>query len=600
MKLLRFFWSVFKVGAFLLGVMVVLGCVVLTCLMLVMPDGNAIKDKTVLVFDLSTQVTDRPVDEMAGTLSRLLGKSESSIQLRAVTSSLREAARDKRISALYLHGNLVSDGYSSGYAAVREIRQAVLEFRKSGKPVVAYMTNADNRDYYLASAADQILLNPLGVIAFNGLALQGMFFKGAADKYGIEFTPIRHGRFKSAVEPFIREDFSPENREQLALLAQTIWKDIVGSVSESRGIAAQELQELVDTKGLIKAEEAKGQGLVTGIAYAGEALNRLREIAGVADQSEDIPQISISEYAKEVAQKAKENPRGRNHIALVYAEGEIVDGEGQAMSEGVVAGDRVARMLREIRKDKKVKAVVLRVNSPGGSAQASEVILDELRHIAEDRPVVVSMGSVAASGGYYISTAASRIFAEPSTITGSIGVFGLMLNVKKLANDHGVTFDLVKTGALADLGTITRPITEAERDVMTDLIEGIYGQFIGHVARCRNLTTNRVDEIAQGRVWSGTDAMGVGLVDEIGGIDAAIASAAEKAKLPADCAVVEYPAERTWVEMVSEALGEQHPLARADVSVQVGRKITRDLRVVSRFCDPRGIYLRLPFDLDLN
>lgn len=600
MRLLKILWSIIKVGLFLLGATFLLAGIALTCLLIVMPKGMEIQDKSVLVFDLSTQITDRPVDETAGTLARLLGRGESSLQLRAATTALRDAAKDKRISSLYLHGNLVSDGYSSGYAAVRELRQAVQEFRKSGKPVVAYMTDADKRDYYLASAADEILMNPLGVIAFNGLALQGVFFKGAADKYGVEFTPIRHGRFKSAVEPFIREDFSPENREQLTALAQTLWKDLVSSVSESRGLTEQELQQLADSKGLVKAEEAKARGLVTGIAFAGQALDRLREIAGTKDRDGDIPQVSISEYASEAAKSGKGSSRGKDHIALIYAEGEIVDGEGEAMSEGVIAGDRVARMLREIRKDKKAKAVVLRVNSPGGSAQASEVILDELRRIAEDRPVVVSMGSVAASGGYYISTAASRIFAEPSTITGSIGVFGLMLNVKKLANEHGVTFDLVKTGELADLGTITRPITDTEREVMTDLIEGIYGQFIGHVARCRNLTTNRVDEIAQGRVWSGADAVNVGLVDELGGLDAAIAAAAEKAKLPGDCPVVEYPPERDWAELLTEALGEQHPLAKADLSTRLGRKVARELRTMTRFCDPRGVYLRLPYDLEFN
>lgn len=599
-SLFNVLWKILKVSLFVVGALVVAGVVALTVLLIALPDGKTVADRSVLVFDLNTQITDRPAEDGMGTLTRLLGAGGASLQLRTATTALREAAKDRRISALYLHGNLESDGYSSGYAALRELREAVGDFRKSGKPVVAYVANAENRDYYLVSAAGQIFLNPLGVIAFKGLAMRGTFFKGAGDKYGVEFTPIRHGRFKSAIEPFIRQDFSPENREQMETLAKTIWGDVLKAAAGSRGIAPQDLQALVDSAGFIRAQQAKERGLVTDLAHEGAVIDRLRELAGVTKPEDDLPQVPLAEYARRTAPTEPLLHGGGDKVALVYAEGEILDGEGPAVGEGLIFGDRVARMLRALRKDKTVKAVVLRVNSPGGSAHASEVILDELRRIAADRPVVVSMGSVAASGGYYISTAASRIFAEPSTITGSIGVFGLSLNAQKLAQDHGVTFDVVKTGALADLGTMTRPMTDGERGVMTALVEDIYTGFVAHVARCRKMTPERVDEVAQGRVWSGADAVTAGLVDELGGLDAAIAAAAEQAKLAPGYRVVEYPPARTWSEILTEAMGGEEPLADADAATRIARGVARDLGRMIRFCDPHDVYLRLPFDLEFD
>jgi protease-4 len=258
-------------------------------------------------------------------------------------------------------------------------------------------------------------------------------------------------------------------------------------------------------------------------------------------------------------------------------------------------------MIRKLQQRKDVKAVVLRVNSPGGSAEASEVILEQLRQFKAEQPVIVSMGTVAASGGYWISMAARRIIAEPSTITGSIGVFGLGLNVKQLANDHGITFDDVKTGALAELGTLSRPMTPEEKAVVQNLVDRIYDEFLQRVARCRNLTTNRVDEIAQGRVWSGADALRLGLVDELGGLQQAIAVAAKEAKLGASYSVIEFPEKKSLVESLSEALGRKKgPVAEQDLASRVTQKVMAEWRWLSGFNDPHGIYARLPLDLELN
>jgi len=599
-KLLQIVWSIIKAVLLTIGSLAALGVLLAVAVFLLAAAGNKIADKSVLVFNLDTRVTDRPVDQSAQALARLMGAGQSSLQLRAATVALREAARDGRISGLYLHGNLRTDGYSSGYGALKELREAIQDFQKSGKPVIAYIANADNRDYYVESAADQILLNPLGLMAFRGLAAQGVFLKGAGDKYGFQFTPIRHGKYKSAIEPLTREDFSPENREQIQAFLKAIWGNVLDSVAGARKLAPEQLQAVVDKEGLISAQTALDRGLVTELAYEGQALDKLRQLSG-KKTGERFPQVSIAEYARQAEHTEVRRQIGGDKIAVVYAEGEIIEGEGAPSAEGQVAGDRFARIIRELRRRTDVKAVVLRVNSPGGSAQASEAILEELRRFNSERPVIVSMGTVAASGGYFISMASRRILAEPGTITGSIGVFGLALNMQKIANQHGITFDAVKTGALADLGTVSRPMTSEEQAVIERLVDHIYDEFIQRVATCRKMTTNHVDEIAQGRVWSGADALKNGLVDELGGLQKAIASAAQEAKLGTNYSVIEFPARKGFLEELSETLqGNQEPLAKNDFAGRVAQKVMQEWRWLSGFNDPQGIYTRLPFDLELN
>jgi protease IV len=601
-QLLRVIWIMIKVALFTIGGLAVFMFLLALLAAFLVSGGhnNKIADKSVLVFDLDTQITDQPVDESAQALERLLNRGGPVLQLRAATTALREAAGDKRIAGLYLHGNLQAVNYSSGYGALKELREAVQDFQKSGKPVIAYIASADNRDYYLESAADQILLNPVGLLAFRGLAAEGIFFKGAADKYGIEFTPVRHGKYKGAIEPLTREDFSPENREQIDAFLKVMWGDVLNTVAAARKIAPEKLQALVDKEGLIRAQTAKDEGLVTELAYEGQALDTLRQLTGKTNNAA-IPQVSIVEYAREAQRAAMLRQFGRDKIAVVYAEGTIIGGPGRPGARNEVAGDRYARIVRELRRRTDVKAIVLRVNSPGGSGEASDVILDELRRFNAERPVIVSMGTVAASGGYFISMASRRIVAEPSTITGSIGVFGLALNLKKIANDHGITFDAVKTGELADLGTIARPMTPEEHDVIQNLVDHFYDEFIQRVASDRKMTTNQVDEIAQGRVWSGEDALKNGLVDEMGGLQTAIADAAQEAKLGDNYSVVEFPERKRLFEELAESLHEnEQPLAQNNLAGRVLQNVMQEWNWLAGFNDPQGIYTRLPFDLELN
>jgi protease-4 len=600
-KIFKVIWTLIKVCFFTIGCLVVLGVFLLffASLIAAASSHKKIEDKSILVFNLDTRITDQPTDQSAEALSRLFGNDESVLQLRAATDALRKAASDKHISALYLHGNLETENYASGYAALKELREAIQDFQKSGKPVIAYIDNADNRDYYLQSVADQVLLNPMGILAFRGLAAQGTFFKGAEDKYGIELTAIRHGKFKGAVEPFIRGDFSPENREQISAFIKVIWGDLVNTVAASRKISSGKLQALVDKEGLIDSATAKENGLVTELAYEGQALDKLRQLTGKTAKDKPFPQITMAKYAEDVEQSTHFKHQSKDKIAILYAEGEII--EGDHSEDGQVAGDKFAKMIRELHHRNDVKALVLRVNSPGGSGQASEVMLDELRKFNADKPVIVSMGTVAASGGYYISMGSRRILAEPTTITGSIGVFGLALNVQKFANDHGITFDTVKTGALADLGTISRPMTDEEHARIQDLIEKFYGEFLKRVATDRKMTTNQVDEIAQGRVWAGQDALKLGLVDEIGGLEKAITVAGQQASLGTNYSVIEYPEKKPFFQQLAETLnGNQQPLSKADLPGRVAQKVKSELHTLSGFNDPQGIYARMPMGLELN
>lgn len=557
-----------------------------------------------LVFNLSTNISDAPppID-----LS-MFGGRQDSVQLRTVTRALRAAARDERIAGVFITGDLAPAAFGSGYATLKEVRGAIETFKASGKPVVAYLTHATTKSYYLASAATDLALDPYGLIFMPGLASEPAFFAGAFEKYGINVQVTRVGKYKSAVEPFTRRDMSPENREELQELLGDIWGGLLADIGSSRNLTPEKLQATVDREGLIRAEAAKAQGFVDRIAYRDEIYEALKAKTGRAGSKEPFKQVTLADYA-EVARDVVDQPatdggapkaptRG-GRLAIVYAEGEIVDGEGD---DDQVGGTRFSRELRKLRYDENIKAVVLRVNSPGGSASASEVIQREIRLLKKVKPVVVSMGTYAASGGYWIAAYGDKIFAEPTTITGSIGVFGLQFDVKKLANDFGITFDSVKTGKFADALTLSRPKTPEELAVLQRMVDWIYGEFIAKVAEARNLTPQRVEEIAQGRVWSGSEAQSLGLVDELGGLDAAVAYAAEKAGLGGNYRLVEIPRQKELLEIIQEYLEGVAPRYASSQSMvaKIAARIESELSLLRAFNDPQGIYARLPYRLDVR
>jgi protease-4 len=552
-----------------------------------------VESNAYVVFDLGVNLTDAPprLD-----LAELTGGDAAALQVRAVTTALEAAAHDPRIRGVLLVGSLTPGGYGAGYAALREVRAALGEVRAAGKPVKAYLDYATTRDYYLASVGSNVMLNPYGLIFMPGLATEPTFYAGAFEKYGIGVQVTRVGKYKSFVEPYTRKDMSPESREQTQVLLNDLWSSLLADIGRSRQLTPSALQATVDAEGLVRPEVARHAHWVDRVGYRDELIAELKRETGVRSAKQPFRQIALADYARTVA---ADRGDAKARIAIVYAEGDIVDGAGE---RGEVGGLTFARELRRLRQDPAVKAIVLRVNSPGGSASAAEEIQRELRLAHAAKPLVVSMGTYAASGGYWISAEADRIFAEPTTITGSIGVFGIQFDVQRLANDFGLTFDHVTTGRFADAVTVVRPKTPEEMAVFQRLVDWIYGQFVAKVAAARKLTPAFVEEHAQGRVWSGVAAQRLGLVDELGGLDAALAFAANKAGLGAnDYGLTEYPETKDLRAALAELLGRIAPSglhARGTGLLgQLEQRMERIQADLRGYNDPRGVYARLPIDL---
>jgi protease-4 len=476
------------------------------------------------------------------------------------------------------------------------------KFRASGKKILAYGMDWSKREYYLSSVADNIILNPVGMMEINGLSSQPMFLAGAFQKYGIGVQVVRVGKFKGAVEPLILDKLSPENRQQTQKLLDDVWQEWRQTVGNSRHVSPDKLQAIADSQGVLDATEAQANGLIDQVAYTDEVVTRLKQLTGSSQEDKTFTKISLSDYA----QVPGKSNKSAKKVAIVYAEGEIVDGKGD---ENEIGGDRFAKIFSKLRQDSGVKAIVLRINSPGGSATGAEVMQREIKLTRQVKPVVVSMGDVAASGGYWIASDSNRIFAEPNTITGSIGVFGVLFNGQKLGNNNGITWDVVKTAKYADTQTVSRPRSPQELALYQRSVDRIYSMFLGKVAQGRNLTTQKVAEIAQGRVWSGTAAKEIGLVDEIGGLNLAVAFAAKSAKLGNDWELQEYPRVSSFEERLFGRIVEE---SRANLGIARNyqtlshpltdelAKLQQEIQVFSKMNDPQGIYARLPFNLQLK
>jgi protease-4 len=561
-----------------------------------------VKDQSMLVFDLSVKITETQPSYTEVLEKTLTGAGEEQITLRQLIGALEQAAEDQRIVGIYINVSESSKLSSLGYASLREIRQALEKFRASGKKIIAYGVGWSEREYYLSSVADKIFLNPVGMMEINGLSSQPIFLTGALQKYGIGVQVVRVGKFKGAVEPLVLDKLSPENREQTQQLLDDLWGEWRNSVGKSRKISPEILQKIANNQGVLEAKDAKDNGLIDEVAYTDQVVADLKKIGTSDNDGKSFRHIQINDYVQ--ASEIEEQQNSQNKIAVVYAEGEIVDGEGESSQIG---GDRYARILRKIRQDQDIKSVVLRINSPGGSATASEIIEREIQLTKQVKPVIVSMGDVAASGGYWIASNSDHIFAEPGTLTGSIGVFGVLLNGQKLANNNGITWDTVKTSEFADSQTVSRPKSAQELAIYQRSVNRIYNMFINKVVQGRKLPETKVGEIAQGRVWSGATAKEIGLVDEIGGLNIAIEYAANKAKLGKDWQVEEYPEvttlgerffgrklEETIIGIHNRDIGQTNPLI---AELEKVRKETTIFRIMN---DPQGIYARLPFNFNID
>jgi protease IV len=562
--------------------------------------GPQVKDKSVLVLDLSLNITDsKPSRSTGAALEEVLSDEGSdTVTLRTVLDAIDSAKKDPKIIGIYLEGS--SNSSSTGLANLKEVRSALQGFRDNKKPIFAYQMDWNERDYYLGSVANTIAVNPYGALELNGFSSQAMFLTGALEKYGVGVQVTRVGKYKSAVEPFLLKKMSPENRQQTQKLLGDIWGEYLKTVGLNRKLSVPQLQAIADNGGTLMADEALKSKLVDKVVYFDEIATELKKLTGTDEDNKSFKQISLKSYAKIAEHKKSTRADKKNQIAVLYAEGEIVDGEGGVSQVG---GDRISQELRKIREDDDVKAVVLRVNSPGGSVTASEVIGREVVLTAKKKPVIVSMGNLAASGGYWISMGSSKIFAEANTITGSIGVFGMLLNVEKLAANNGLTWDVVKTARYADTNTISRPKNPQELGNIQRIVDRIYDRFVTKVAQSRKLPKNKVQEIAQGRVWSGNAAKQLGLVDEIGGFEDAIKEAAKQAKLGDNWQLEEYPKRRSLEERILEKLSGARvskPATKLDPLTAEVKKIQEEFAVVKSMNDPQGVYVRLPFNLRID
>lgn len=552
-----------------------------------------IENQSILVFNLNSQITDSSGDR---PLSAVLGEETPSIlTLRQTTTAINQAAEDDRITALFLDGT--KGNVNTGYGSLAEIRTALENFKNSGKKIIAYNVSAGEKDYFLTSIADEIHLNPLGSMEMNGLSSAQLFFADALERYGIGVQIIRVGQYKSAVEPFTRNEFSPESRLQTEELLTNLWDIYTDEITEPRDLTVTNINDIADNIGFLKAEKAQELALVDSLSYLDEVNENLKIISN-NENSDSLPKIDIRKYLDISNRRINQNIE--NKIAILHIDGNIVDGMGRV---GEVGGDRMVREIEKIREDDNIKGVVVRINSPGGSAIASEIIVRELELTAQEKPVVVSMGDVAASGGYWIATAGEKIFANESTITGSIGVFGLLFNLEDIADNIGVNADVVKTNELADISNTFKAKTEEEIQLYQSNVDQIYDIFLEKVSQSRNLSTAEVDEIAQGRVWAGNIAREIGLVDEIGGLDNAIEYLNVVLELDDQYQIQEFPQRRNWETELLTALGGSQLKTNNLDKVTLANTIwnlNSELELIDIIENPNRIYSILPFKMNIK
>ncbi len=476
-----------------------------------------VKSDSVLEINLSDAVkeyapkSDDPFEE-------LFGDNRFKIGLNSILNAIENAKTDNNIKGI----SIIGLNANAGLTQLQAIRNKLIDFKTSNKFINAYADFYSQKGYYLSSVADSIFVNPAGGVDFQGLSTEVLFFKDFQEKSGVKMEVIRHGKYKSAVEPFLSNKMSEANREQIHAFLSSIWDKMVEEIAESREKSTEELQQIANQLAIRTPQLALQHQMVDGVIYSDEYTSKLKTLAGV-NQDDKLHKISIKDYIN--SGKGRIIKTAKNKIAVLYAQGEIIYGKGD---ENYIGQGLMTKAIQKIKKDKNVKALVLRVNSPGGSALSSDIIWRELQTLKEKIPIVVSMSDLAASGGYYISCGADKIYAEPTTITGSIGVFGTLPNFQKLSKNIGINSERVSTNTSPYYSPF-HPVSEEFRTVVTEGVEDIYKTFVNRVAEGRKMTFEQVDAIAQGRVWSGKDALENGLVDELGGLEDAITCAAELA-----------------------------------------------------------------------
>lgn len=551
----------------------------------------SIKDGSVLHLKLDEEIVDRgSKDRMEFDLGPFA--AENTTGLNVVLAALQQAKTDDHIEGVFLDIGSIP----AGFATLTEIRNKITEFREeSGKPVIAYSEQYGQGAYYVATAADAIYVQPKGDLLYHGLQSEYMFYKGLFQKLGVDMQFIRgsNNKFKSFGEVYTEDHMSEANKAQIRAIQDGLWSEHLNGVSTRRGIAKERLNTIADSLLVRNAAAAEALGMVDGLKFRDEVLDLLKERMGL-DTKKEVRLVDVHKYGRSFTAGKAKNPTTKDKLAVIYAAGSIVTGKS---GDGTIGGTSLSETIRKAREDSTIKAIVLRVNSPGGSGLASDVIWREVKLATEVKPVVVSMGDLAASGGYYISAPATKIYADPTTITGSIGVFGIIPNMKGFFNDKlGITFDGTKTHRYADMMTVTRPLDPEEKRIIQGYIDEFYEGFKQRVAEGRNMTEAQVDSVGQGRVWTGVDAKRIGLVDELGGLEDAIAAAAKLADLE-DHRTVELPEQK---ELIQQILDDLSGNAKAWVATEMLGEDAELLRQYKRAAEVRtqtGIQARMPFDL---
>lgn len=547
-----------------------------------------VSDNSVLILKSGIPIPDRGNPNPTLTFDMQTMKFSTVTGLNDILKNIEKAEGDDKIKGIIIDNGLMP----SGWATTGEIRDALISFRESGKFVISYTDYILTQEsYYLSTGADKIYLNPEATMEFQGLSAEVMFYKRALEKLGVDVQVIRHGKFKGAVEPFLLDGLSPENRQQIASYTGSVWNHVVSNIAAARGLDVAEANRIADLLIATNPDDAVAHNLIDGLLYKDQLIDTIKSLCGLTPDDK-IKLVSMASYSKAASPVKK--GYSRDKIAVIYASGSIVMGSGSDMNIG---GNAYAEAIRDARKDTTVKAIVLRVNSPGGNAIASDLIWREADLARQVKPVVVSMGNYAASGGYYIAAPATKIFASPTTISGSIGVFGLIPNAGSLLNDKlGISTEVVKTNSHSDAPSFTRKMTTYEEEVIQKSVEKTYATFVGHVAAGRELTTGYVDSIGQGRVWSGTEALANGLVDTIGGLNAAIAEAAMLAGIE-KWSVKELPVlVDPYTKLINELTGNT-TMSRMKSEFGV---FARYLDDISELTTLTGIQARLPYYITIR
>lgn len=550
-----------------------------------------VKKNSVMMLDLNGTLVERTQEDPLGILSQWFGDESNTYGLDDILSSIQKAKENENIKGIYLQASSLG----ASYASLQEIRNALLDFKESGKFVIAYADSYTQGLYYLSSVADKVLLNPKGMIEWRGIASTPLFYKDLLQKIGIEMQVFKVGTYKSAVEPFIATEMSPANREQVTAFITSIWGQVTEGVSASRNIPIDSLNVYADRMLMFyPSEESIQCGLADTLIYRNDVRNYLKKLVEI-DEDDNLPLVGLSDMMN--VKKNVPKDKSGNVVAIYYASGEITDYPSSATSEDGIVGSKVIRDLRKLKDDTDVKAVVLRVNSPGGSAFASEQIWHAVKELKTKKPVIVSMGDYAASGGYYISCVADTIVAEPTTLTGSIGIFGIIPNVKGLTDKIGLSYDVVKTNKYADFGNIMRPFNEDERSLLQMMITEGYDTFVSRCAEGRQMPKEAIEKIAEGRVWTGETAKKLGLVDELGGIDKALDIAVAKAGIEG-YTVVSYPAKQDFFSSLLDTKPTNYVESQL-LQSKLG-EFYQPFGLLKKLQEQSMIQARIPFELNIK